>query len=87
MKQARIRQYYEDQLAKKKKSVSFRNPVTSNSRAYRVPRQAMINKPLKSVQKKEDVKEVDEEMPSKPFLRYTKDQLREMCPFGYYFFQ
>lgn len=87
VKQARIRQYYENQQTHKKKSVSFRNPVATISQSYRIPRKYISNKPQKPVEKKEEVKNVDELMPSKPFLRYTKDQLRELCPFGYYFFQ
>lgn len=88
VKQARIRQYYENQQTRRKKSVSFRSPVASTSQAYRVPRKYTgTNKARKPFEKKEDVNNVDEMIPEKPFLRYTKDQLRELCPFGYYFFQ
>lgn len=89
LKQARIRQFYEDQIARKKKTVSFRSPVALNAQAYRSRRKIFPNKLQKPVQKKEVkiVNENDVNMISKPFIRYSKDQLREMCPFGYYFFK
>lgn len=89
MKQSRIRQFYEDQLNRKKKTVSFRSPVDTNTQACHPKRKVFPNKPRKPALKKEEVKNVDEndvKMASKPFIRYSKIQLREMCPFGVYFF-
>lgn len=89
LKEKRILAHLAEQEAAKKKKAEFtaRKPRLGSSKSFPVfqPRQKILYKPHKLPQ----VEEVHEATPAPPvrpkIIKYTKDELRALNPYGYYF--
>lgn len=94
IKQNRIRKFYEDQQRRQGK-----NPISStvakepeagpSTVPPRIKKSVKFAKVNETVTYVPDVEEVKEKpvVTAKNFIRYTKEELMEMCPFGTYFFR